>query len=273
MNLFKLIFTLCFFFYGIIFCQTSMNISNGDMQGDSVKIPHLQKQGTAERLIVNGKPMLLLAGELHNSTCGGFESMRPVWMRLAKKNLNTVIATVSWELIEPQEGKFDFSLVDSMIAGARRANLKLVLIWFGSWKNASSVYIPSWVKKNYEKYTRTKGADGKPLEILSTFCKASEEADAYAFAGLMNHIKKVDEKQQTVVMMQVENEMGVLDNTETNPGNARRDFSAAANKAFDGPVPEKLIEYLTAHKNNLFPELYKVWKENGFKTRERSGIK
>jgi hypothetical protein len=165
--------------------------------------------------------------------------------------------------------------VDSIIAGARKENLKLVLIWFASWKNASSVYIPSWVKKNFEKYPHARDEQGKPLEILSTFGKASCEADAKAFAALMRHIKEVDAKQQTVVMMQVENEMGILDNlgrepwgkeVSENPGNARRDFCGQANSAYNGPVPKELINYLMEHKEHLFPELYKVWKANGFKT-------
>jgi hypothetical protein len=232
----------------------------------SVQIPHLEKKGNTMLLNVEGKPFLLISGELHNSTAGGFEYMRPVWKKLAAKNLNSVVATVSWELIEPQEGKFDFSLVDSMIYGAREANLKLMLIWFGSWKNAGSVYIPSWVKKNYEKYPRVKDEFGKPLEILSTFRKTSAESDAKAFAALMRHIREVDSKEQTVVMMQVENEMGVLDNLGKTPGNARRDFSDPANFAYNDQVPKELVDYLVKHKENLFPELYKVWSANGFKT-------
>ena len=228
--------------------------------------PHIEKQGRAAHLVVNGKPLLLISGELHNSTCGGFDYMRPVWKKLADKNLNSVIATVSWELVEPVEGKYNFALVDSIIAGARNANLKLVLIWFGSFKNAASTYIPSWVKKDYKKYPRLKDESGKPLEILSTLGKASNEADAKAFTALMHHIKEVDAADQTVVMMQVENEMGVLDNLSNTPGNARRDFSQAANKAYNSNIPGKLMDYLVAHKDSLFPELYKVWKENGFKT-------
>jgi beta-galactosidase GanA len=248
---------------------------SGESFNQYTQIPHLEKQGTATRLVVNGKPFLLIAGELHNSTCGGFEYMRPVWKRMAAKNLNSVIATVSWELVEPEEGKFDFSLVDSIIAGAREASLKLVLIWFGSWKNAGSIYIPSWVKKDYEKYPRARDENGKPLEILSTFGNASSEADARAFAALMRHIKETDSQEQTVVMIQVENEMGVLDHLgreplgreiSDDPGNARRDFSDPANTAYNGPVPEELIDYLVENKETLYPELFKVWAENGFKT-------
>ena len=227
---------------GIYSCTQSKNApSNQNSPGNSIQIPHLEKQGTASRLVVNGKPMLLIAGKLHNSTAGGFKSMRNVWMKLAVKNLNTVIATASWELVEPEPGKFDFTLVDSAIYGARKANLKLVLIWFGSWKNASSVYIPSWVKKDYEKYPRVKDENGVPLEILSTFGNESAERDASAFAALMHHIKEIDASEQTVIMMQVENEVGVLDHMGKTPGNARRDFSAPANSAYHGAVPGKLI--------------------------------
>lgn len=231
-----------------------------------LQIPHLEKQGSSTHLVVDGKPFLLIAGELHNSTAGGLETMRPVWEKLAGKNLNTVIATVSWELIEPQEGNFDFTLVDSMIAGARKADLKLVLIWFGSWKNASSVYVPSWVKRDFEKYPRVKDEQGKPLEILSTFGSLSMKKDAQAFAMLMRHIRETDSKQQTVIMMQVENEVGVLDHLGETPGNARRDFSEMANAAWNGAVPDELMAYLEKNKTSLFPELKKVWEESGSKT-------
>ena len=238
------------------------------------QIPYLERKGNAARLVVDGKPMLLLSGELHNSTAGGLKYMKPVWKRMAGKNLNSVIATVSWELIEPEEGKFDFTLVDSVIAGARDANLKLVLIWFGSWKNGGSTYCPSWVKKDFEKYPRVKDENGKTLEILSAFSNITAEKDAAAFSALMRHIRETDSAFHTVVMMQVENEVGVLDNKgklQTNfkgklQGNARRDFSNPANVAYNGPVPAELIEYLVRHKENLFPELYKIWSENGFRT-------
>ncbi len=258
MNSLRIIFVLYFLFISFTYGQSEKT--------SVTQLPHIEKLGTAAHLVVNGKPLLLISGELHNSTCGGFDYMRPVWKKLADKNLNSVIATVSWELIEPVEGKFNFALVDSIIAGARKANLKLVLIWFASFKNAGSVYIPSWVKKDYKKYPRVKDEFGKPLEILSTFGKASSEADAKAFAALMHHIKIIDEKEQTVVMMQVENEMGVLDNLSETPGNARRDFCTSANEAYKNNVPGKLMDYLIAHKESLFPELHKVWKENGFKT-------
>ena len=110
-------------------------------------IPHLQKQGTATQLIVDGKPFLALAGELHNSSATSLEYMKPVWPKLVEAKLNTVLAGVSWNQIEPQEGKFDFSVLDGVIRDARSQNLRLVLLWFGSWKNALSSYPPDWLKK------------------------------------------------------------------------------------------------------------------------------
>ncbi len=247
-------------------CKGNPHSSDFINNGRISQIPYLEKSGTAQRLVVNKKPFLLIAGELHNSTGGGFSSLRPVWKKLAEKNLNSVIAPVSWELIEPEEGKFDFSLVDSTLSGARDANLKLVLIWFGSWKNSSSGYVPSWIKRNYDKYPRVKDENGKPLEILSTFGAESAAADAKAFAALMHHIKETDSEKQTVVMIQVENEMGINDHSGETPGNARRDFSKVADAAYNGTVPSNLIQYLVSHKESLFPELKRRWAENGFKT-------
>jgi hypothetical protein len=266
MNLGRIVVLLLFVSAVIGFSQSENSRSNKGSQDNAEQIPHLERHGTATRLVVRGNPLLLIAGELHNSTCGGIEYMKPVWARMAKKNLNSVIATVSWELLEPAEGKYDFTLVDSEIEGARAAHLALVLIWFGSWKNAGSVYIPSWVKENSSKYLRAQDEFGKPLEILSTFGVASCEADARAFGALMRHLKEIDGKNQTVAMIQVENEMGVLDHMGRTPGNARRDFGPAANASYHGPVPEVLMDYLVKHKNGLFPELFKVWGANGFKT-------
>jgi beta-galactosidase GanA len=249
-----------FFFVAFI----SLITLAGNAQSTRQSIPRLEKQGTAARLVVDGKPMLLLCGELHNSSTGGLDYMRPIWNRMAEKNLNSVIAAVSWELIEPTEGGFDFTLVDSTIAGVRAANLKLIIIWFASWKNGGSIYMPAWVKKDDKKFLRVKDASGKSLEILSTFGEATMMADAKAFAALMRHIKETDSRYQTVVMVQVENEMGVLDNPGLT-GNAVRDFSPAADAAFHGEVPTTLIKYLEQHKDSLFPELKKVWAANGYK--------
>jgi len=223
----------------------------------ATNIPHLEKQGTATQLIVDGKPFLVLGAELNNSSASSLEYMRPLWPKIAATNLNTVLATVSWELMEPEEGHFDFSLVDGVIEGARRYDLHLILLWFGSWKNGKSTYQPLWVKANQQRFPLIQDENGKGLPTMSTLSDANRDADSRAFAALMKHIREVDGDAHTVVMMQVENEVGVL--------GPSRDHSPAANKAFAGPVPKEFMDYLQKHKDTLIPEMRKRWEAAGYK--------
>lgn len=220
-------------------------------------IPQLRKQGAATQMLVDGKPFLMLAGELHNSSASSLEYMGPIWGRLKALNLNTVLATVSWELLEPRENEFDFSLVDGLIRDARRSQMRLVFLWFGSWKNGVSSYAPLWVKTDLKRFPRAQNKSGMNLEVLSTLSEAARDADARAFAALMRHIRQVD-GQHTVLMMQVENEVGIL-------GEAR-DRSPLAEAAWAGSVPAELIAYLQGHKAGLLPEAGAVWEQAGFKT-------
>ncbi|MGB8192729.1 MAG: beta-galactosidase, partial [Chitinophagaceae bacterium] len=221
-------------------------------------IPHLVKNSNGAQLIVHGKPFIITGGELGNSSASSTAYMAPVWTKLRQMNLNTVLAPVYWELSEPQEGKFDFTLVDDLLNSARRNNMKLVLLWFGTWKNSMSCYAPAWVKTNQQRFPRTENSKEKTEEIITTFSRNALEADKKAFVKLMQHIKEVDAKQQTVLMIQVENEIGQLPEA--------REYSPAANEAFGKPVPEKLISYLSANKSRLLPEVKKLWQDNGFKT-------
>ncbi len=222
-------------------------------------IPHLQQlKGGGTQLIVNGKPYLIFGGELGNSAASDLNYLKPAWHKIKVMNLNTVLVPVYWDLIEKKEGQFDFSLVDGIIRDARKRNLRLILLWFGSWKNSVSTYVPGWVKKGQDQFPRAKDDNGNSLDILTPFSKNNLEADKQAFVKLMQHLKKFDRKEHTVIMVQVENEIGVIPST--------RDYSPAANKAFHQPVPNELMSYLEKHKNNLAPILYKAWKKQGFKT-------
>ena len=220
--------------------------------------PHLRKQGAATQLIVDGKPFLALAGELRNSTTSSPAYMKPIWPRLTAAHLNTVLAAVSWELIEPQENRFDFTLVDDLLHDARANNLRLVLLWFGSWKNGKSTYQPLWMKTNQVRFPLIQNEQGQSLPTLTTFSEANRDADARAFAALMRHLRQVDGSRHTVLMMQVEIETGVLDTP--------RDFCPAASRAFHGPAPIELMDYLQAHKDQLIPQLHQAWEAAGFKT-------
>ena len=267
-------------FFATLVCPLALTAGQGQTKSvpptAASPIPHLRKQGTATQLIVDGKPFLALAGELSNSSATSVEYMKTVWPRLvAQTKLNTVLAGVSWNQIEPREGKFDFSVLDGLIQGARSHNMRLVLLWFATWKNGLSSYPPDWVKKNFERFPRSQmvgdntpwpvfGTTRSPvtgplnIELLSPFGDATRDADAHALAATMRHIKAVDGREHTVIMIQVENETGFQGDT--------RDRSPLANKAFEGPVPKDLMDYLQQHKDTLIPELRKVWEATGFKT-------
>ncbi|MDD4499788.1 MAG: DUF5597 domain-containing protein [Bacteroidales bacterium] len=221
--------------------------------------PMLKKHGDATQLYVEGKPMLMLAGELGNSSSSSEVYLKNVWPGLQALNYNTILAAVTWEMIEPSEGVFDFSSVDHLIKSAREYDLKLILLWFASWKNAGSVYIPLWVKKDFQRFPRAEDPSGRPVEILSAVSEDNMKADAKAFRALMKHIREVDSKEHTVLMMQIENEPGIL--------NTPRDYSPEANTLFNSPIPDELSLYLKKNKDKLSRDLEKIWKANGSKTK------
>ena len=224
----------------------------------SAEAPHLEKRGEVTQLIVNGKPWLALACETGNSSTSSRAYMAPYWAQLKEAGLNTVIGTTSWEQVEPEQGVYDFHAVDEMIEDARANDLKLIVIWFASWKNGMSSYHPKWVKSDTRTYPLAKTKDGKQLPILSTLGEKTCEADAKAYGALMQHIKDVDSAEQTVIMIQMQNEMGLHGWT--------RDYCELANAAFEGQVPAELMSYLQANRENLLPETLDAWKKSGYRT-------
>lgn len=251
------------FFIVFVAALTVMAISNEPCKGQPNQtnisgIPHLVKTGKATQLMVDGKPFLIVGGELNNSTSSSIAYMKPIWQLVTDLHFNTVLTPLSWDLIEPAEGKFDFTLADSLIVEARQNNMHIVFLWLASWKNGMSSYTPLWVKENYKKYPRIKIKNGQTMEVLSPLSEANVQADAKAFSSLMKHIKEFDGTKHTVLMMQVENEAGVLDDS--------RDRSEIANTAFASSVPKELMDYLLKNKDQLVPEIKERWAKNGYKT-------
>lgn len=212
------------------------------------KPPAIERRGQIEQLIVDGRPYLILGGELGNSAASSRAYMQPVWPKLKQLNLNTLLAPVSWELIEPQEGRFDFSSVDELVADARAHDMRLVILWFGAWKNSMSSYVPAWVKRDQHRFPRVRLPDGKSVEILSAFSEQSLNADKRAFAALMRHLKRIDGDQQTVLMVQVENEIGMIP--------AAREHGPEANRSFGGPVPDALLKAMGKRQGGSWAQVF-----------------
>jgi hypothetical protein len=188
-------------------------------------------------LLVDGRPYLMLGGQVHNSSAWPTELSR-VWKALAELHANTVEAPVYWEQIEPQPGKFSWDNVDLLVKGAREHNLHVVLLWFGTWKNGNMHYVPEWVKTDTNRFPRVIRADGEPIDVLSASSRSNLEADKAAFTALVRHLKALDGDQHTVLLVQVENESGII--------GSPRDFSPESNKEFAGQVPADMLA--AAHK-------------------------
>ena len=198
-------------------------------------------------LYVNDRPFFCRSGEIHNSNASSLEYMeKELWPALRGLNMNSVIVPVYWELIEETEGVYDFTLVDGVIRQAREEGLKLIFLWFGLWKNAESMYVPGWMKRDTQTYFRAQKVNGEKMTTISPLCKAAVAKDKAAFTELMKHIREVDEQENTVIVIQVENEIGLL--------RTDRDYSPAAEEAFAAPVPEAVAE-LTG-KNGSWQEVF-----------------
>jgi len=243
-------------FISVILCALAVAASAQTPAG--APIPHLEKRGAATQLIVDGKPFLALAGETDNTASSDLAYMETAWPKIVKANLNTVLVGLGWDWIEPEEGKYDFTLVDGLLDGARKHNLRLILLWFGSWKNGLSSFAPEWVKADQQRFPRARLTSGKPVEVLSTLGEASLASDTRAYTAFMHHLKEVDTGRRTVLMIQLQNEVGLIGDT--------RDHSAQAEAAFAKPVPPELTDYLQKNKLTLWPDLRKLWEAAGSRT-------
>jgi hypothetical protein len=221
------------------------------MSPENTSIPHLRETKSGKELVVNGRPFLMLAGELQNSSLTSSEYMDTAWQKLVDTHYNTILGCVTWEMIEPVEGQFSFEELDKVILGARKHGLRLVLLWFGSFKNGISTYVPTWVKTNPKRFPRAKlrkaGGVLETGDVLSIFYAEAPKSDARAFSQLLRHLKEFDEKHSTVIMVQVENETGLLGDS--------RDASLEAEKRFSQPVPKDLISFLADDWKNLHADL------------------
>ncbi|SOO32701.1 conserved hypothetical protein [Xanthomonas citri pv. fuscans] len=186
-------------------------------------------------MLVDGAPYTILAAQLHNSSA--WPAVLPQALDdVVALHANTVEAPVYWEQFEPEQGRFDTTNVDALIAGARKRGLRVALLWFGSWKNGQMHYVPEWIKRDEATYPRMRDANGEPVDVLSPHVAANMQADARAFTALMQHLRKVDGDRHTVILVQVENEPGAIGTV--------RDHGPAGEAAFAQPVPAAIARAL-----------------------------
>ena len=197
-------------------------------------IPQIVRAGDRYALLVDGAPYIMLGAQVNNSSNWPAE-LPKVWPVIDAMDANTVEMPMAWEQIEPTEGQFDFSFLDTLLPQARAHHVHLVLLWFGTWKNNGPNYAPAWVKLDNARFPRVINAKGETMNSLSPLFPATLEADKTAFVALMHHLKQAD-PQRTVLMVQVENETGTY--------GAVRDHSPTGDAAIAGPVPDELVKAL-----------------------------
>jgi hypothetical protein len=233
---------------GLILALLILILSVKDL---SAQMPALTEKNGRHALLVDGKPFFILGGQAHNSSA--WPAMLPsVWQSAEYMHLNTVEIPLYWEQIEPTEGSFDFSLIDTLLTQARAHNMHLVLLWFGTWKNGSNHYIPAWMKQHADKYPNITGKNGKPVDSPSPYCEAALQADKKAFSAVMRYLKQAD-PQFTVIMVQVENEPGTWD--------SMRDYSPQAEQLFSGNVPAELMRPEILKALNVGVVTAGTWKQ------------
>ena len=197
-------------------------------------LPHFEQRDGRHALFVDGAPFLVMAGQCNNSSA--WPSTLPgVWSAIERLGANALEAPVYWEQFEPEAGRYDTTIVDTMLRQAREHHVRLVLPWFGTWKNGSSHYEPLWVKANPELSPKIIGKSGLRVDSPSPHSATALAADSKAFAALMRHLKAADSP-HTVILVQVENESGAW--------NSIRDYSPAAEALFGQPVPTDLLAAL-----------------------------
>ena len=216
----------------LLFTLTSLTLTTTSAQVNDEMLPKIITKNGRHALLVDRQPFLVLGGQAHNSSA--WPGMLPqLWSAVKTMHANTLEVPLYWEQVEPQQGKFDFSLIDTLLVQARQHNVRLVLLWFATWKNGSNHYIPEWMKREASKYPNITGKNGKPVDSPSPHIKEMMEADSKAFASVMKYLKEADAR-HTVIMVQVENEPGAWGSV--------RDYSPIAQKLFDAQVPAELMK-------------------------------
>ena len=201
----------------------------------------------------HGKPFFSLGGQARNSSGYNPAEFDQAFKALHKLGGNTLLIPIYWEQVEPVEGQFNFESVQAILERARQDGVKLILLWFATWKNGKMVYTPAWVKQDPARFKRVISPTGRSIWVLSSHCDDNFKADKKAFLVFCQYLQEND-PDGTVLSIQIENEPGIM--------GSDRDYGPEAQAIFEGEVPADFLEKLNTAPNS---PVYQIWQQAGGK--------
>jgi len=226
-------------------------------------IPHLEEINDHRVLIVDGKPFIILGLQWDCDGCYTPEDMDPFFEHGESMGLNTASLLLYWREIEPEEGKYNFTMLDHRIDIARKHHMKIVLVWFASFKNGCLTYAPDYVRKDHQRFRKVK--DKKGSQHTNNCCPTAEEThkrDELALIQIFNHLKEVDSKDHTVILFQMENETGIFGtnrcycdicNNKYSKFDYKSEYGVQAEEAFSATCIAEYCDSLAKTIKEIYP--------------------
>ncbi|HEX6478290.1 MAG TPA: DUF5597 domain-containing protein [Ktedonobacteraceae bacterium] len=172
-------------------------------------IPQIVRVDGKERLLVDDSPFLILGLQWGCDSCLSKEEMNPLFPHAAAMGANTAVLPLYWQEVEPLPDQYDFRMIDERIRQAQANHLRIILLWFATWKNACAFYAPDYIRNDPDTYPMALDRHGQRTVSPCPSGETTWQRDRNALVAVMQHLREVD-KTHTVIMVQVENEPGIL---------------------------------------------------------------
>ncbi len=226
-------------------------------------MPSLADLGGRRVLTVDGEPFLILSLQWDCDGCFSPDDMDPLLPHARAMGCNAVALLLYWKEIEPEEGRYDFAMLDHRIEQARANDLRIVLVWFGAYKNGCLNYAPDWVKRDHVRFRRARTADGRDLaNFACPTCAETFEKDRAAIEQVFGRLREIDADRHTVILFQMENETGLLGTDRCRCAECERAFAegrwaerhpARAAEAFSAGCIAAWVDGLAAAAKAIYP--------------------
>jgi hypothetical protein len=226
-------------------------------------IAHFEELNGRKAFFVDGKPFIILGLQWDCDGCYTPEDMDPFFEHGEKMGLNTASLLLYWKEIEPVKGEYRFEMLDHRIEMARKHNMKIVLVWFGSYKNGNLTYAPDYIRFDHKTYTKVIDKHGK---VHTNFCcptaRETHRRDELALIEVFKHLKEVDSETHTVILFQMENETGIFGtdrcycgscNEEYKKNDYEKEYGVRAGEYFTAQCIAEYCDSLTKTVKDIYP--------------------